>query len=127
GEGGQGVDGVADRFVGGGCEEEIDPRQARPVNRLERANGESLNLGGHLRAELSRYDQTRAVVVDVFRLIVVKLGGLRDDLSGQARYRLVVGRGACPALPRGDPLFHYSFSRVFRRRLRCFLSALLVS
>src|SRR5262249_39955704 len=75
-ESGQRVDLIDDQFVRRAFEEEIDSRQARSINRLEGANGESLNLGGHLRAKLSRYDQPRAVIVDVFRLIIVKLGHL---------------------------------------------------
>src|SRR5262245_24650504 len=123
---GQRVDLVDDQSVRHAFEEEIDPRQARPVNRLEGANGESLDLGGHLSAKLGRYDQTRAVVVYVFRLVLVTLGGLRDDLSGQARYRLVVAKHADLDLTRVNALFHDDFPVVFPRRRNGLVQALRV-
>src|SRR5262245_23887616 len=115
-ESGQRVDLVDDQSVRRAFEEEIDSSQARSVNRLKSANGEPLNLGRHLRVELGRYDQTRAVVVNVFRLVIVKLGGLRDDLSGQARYRLVVSEHADLDLARVNAFFNDDFPVVFRGR-----------
>src|SRR5262245_16940909 len=126
-ESGQCVDLVDDQSVRRAFEEEIDSRQPRSVNRLKGSNGESLNLSGHLSAEFGRYDQTRAVVVDVFRPVIVKLSGLRDDLSGQASYRLVVAEHADLDLARVNAFFNDDFSVVFRRRRNGLVQALRVN
>jgi hypothetical protein len=52
---------------------------------------------------------------------------LRDDLSGQARYRLVVAENADLDLARVNALFNDDFPVVFRRRRNGFVQTLRVN